>query len=114
MRSYALALDLKDDPKLIKEYKEYHTKMWPKIEASILDSGIDSMRIYLIMNRLFMLIEVQDNFSFELKSNKDRSDTLVQEWEELMWSYQQSLPCAKKGEKWVLMEKIYDLSVDNS
>ena len=29
-----------------------------------------------------------------------------QEWEALMWKYQQALPCAIKGEKWVLMEQI--------
>jgi L-rhamnose mutarotase len=33
----------------------------------------------------------------------------VQEWEELMWKYQQALPCAERGEKWMLMEKIFEL-----
>ena len=26
-----------------------------------------------------------------------------------MWEYQKSLPNTKKGTKWVMMEKIYDL-----
>jgi L-rhamnose mutarotase len=33
----------------------------------------------------------------------------VQEWERLMWTYQQSLPFAEPGEKWVLAEKIFEL-----
>jgi L-rhamnose mutarotase len=33
----------------------------------------------------------------------------VQEWEELMWKYQQAIPGAKPGEKWVLMNKIFEL-----
>jgi L-rhamnose mutarotase len=33
----------------------------------------------------------------------------VQEWEKLMWKYQQALPSAKLGEKWILMEKIFEL-----
>jgi L-rhamnose mutarotase len=33
----------------------------------------------------------------------------VQEWEQLMWKYQQALPGSKPGEKWRLMEKIFDL-----
>jgi len=33
----------------------------------------------------------------------------VQEWEKLMWKYQQALPKAKPGEKWVLMNKIFEL-----
>jgi len=33
----------------------------------------------------------------------------VQEWEDLMWNYQQPLKKAMKGEKWVLMNKIFSL-----
>lgn len=106
---FALALDLKDDPKLIAEYKAYHKKIWPEIEASIKDAGIDSMQIYLVGNRLFMIIEADDSFSFERKSKMDESNTKVQEWEDLMWNYQQALPMAKPGEKWMLMEKIFEL-----
>ena len=31
----------------------------------------------------------------------------VQEWETLMWVYRQALPIAKEGEKWLLMDKIF-------
>ncbi len=30
IRRYCLTLDLKDDPKLIAEYKRYHEKIWPE------------------------------------------------------------------------------------
>jgi L-rhamnose mutarotase len=33
----------------------------------------------------------------------------VQEWEQLMWQFQQELPNAKPGEKWMLMERIFKL-----
>jgi L-rhamnose mutarotase len=33
----------------------------------------------------------------------------VQEWEDLMWRYQQALPSAREGEKWLLMDKIFEL-----
>ncbi|MEX0359607.1 MAG: L-rhamnose mutarotase, partial [Allomuricauda sp.] len=107
LQRFALALDLKDDPKLIAAYKAYHKKIWPEIEASIRDAGIDSMEIYLLGNRLFMIIEADDSFSFERKSKMDENNTKVQEWEDLMWNYQQALPMAKPGEKWMLMEKIF-------
>ena len=110
MKRYALALDLKDDPKLIKEYKKYHENVWPEIESSILNSGIESMEIYLISNRLFMIMEVNESFSFAKKSQMDTDNPKVQEWETLMWKYQQALPSAKKGEKWMLMDKIYELN----
>jgi L-rhamnose mutarotase len=54
-------------------------------------------------------MEVNEHFSFEAKFRADQSNPKVQEWENLMWRFQQSLPQAKPGEKWLLMEKIFDL-----
>ena len=110
MQRYCLALDLVDDEKLIREYEAYHQDVWPEIKKSILDAGIDSMEIYRVGNRLFMIMEVNDSFSFEQKGIADAANEKVQEWEQLMWKYQQALPVAKPGEKWILMEKIFSLN----
>lgn len=107
MKRYCLALDLKDNPKLIAEYEDYHQKVWPEIISSIRGSGIEKMEIYRAGNRLFMIIEATDSFSFELKAASDASNPKVVEWEQLMWRYQQALPCAGPGEKWVRMKKIF-------
>jgi L-rhamnose mutarotase len=109
MKQFFLALDLKDDPKLIAEYEIYHKQVWPEILKSIRESGIHHMEIYRTGNRLMMQVEADDSFSFEKKSLLDAGNTQVQEWEKLMWNYQQALPHAKPGEKWVLMEKIFEL-----
>lgn len=108
-RRFCLTLDLKDDPKLIAEYKRYHEKVWPEIVQSIKDSGIENMEIYLLGTRMVMIMEVDEGFSFEKKSEMDRQNSKVQEWEQLMWRFQQSLPQAKPGEKWLLMERIFRL-----
>jgi L-rhamnose mutarotase len=108
-RRYCLTLDLKDDPELILEYKRYHEKVWPEITKSIHDSGILDMEIYLLGSRLSMVIEVSESFSFESKAEADRANPKVQEWEQLMWKFQQELPNAKPGEKWMLMERIFKL-----
>ena len=110
MKKYSLTLDLKDDANLINEYEEYHKNIWPEIIASIKYAGILQMEIYRIANRLFMTIETTDEFSFENKTAIDASNSFVQKWEELMWVFQQPLPWAKEGEKWMLMEKIFDLN----
>ncbi|MGF7231647.1 L-rhamnose mutarotase [Arachidicoccus sp.] len=109
MRRYALALDLKDDEQLIREYERYHQNIWPEIRKSIVDSGIENMQIFRTGNRLFMLMEVNDDFSFEAKGKADDTNEKVQQWEELMWKFQQPLPWAKAGEKWVMMDGIFDL-----
>jgi len=109
MKRYCLALDLKDDPQLITEYEAYHREVWPEIKKSILDSGITNMEIYRFGTRLFMIMETNDAFSFDRKSAMDSSNPKVLEWEQLMWKFQQPLPGSKPGEKWVLMEKIFEL-----
>ena len=108
-KRYCLTLDLKDDPALIAEYKRYHERIWPEITASIKSAGIEEMEIYLLGTRLFMIMKVKDTFSFEAKAKSDREDPKVREWEELMWKFQQPLPNGKPGEKWLLMERIFQL-----
>ena len=98
MIKFCLALDLIDDPESIAEYERYHQNVWPQIKQSILDSGITSMEIYRIQNRLMMIIEVNDHFSFEAKDEMDKNNPKVQEWEELMSKFQQQLPNSKPGE----------------
>ena len=109
LTKYCFALDLKDDADLIAEYKKYHNAVWPAIIESIKDAGIQDLEIYCISNRLFMIMKVNEDFSFEEKAVADNDNTVVQEWEELMWKYQQALPIANPGEKWMLMEKIFQL-----
>lgn len=106
---YCLALDLKDDPNLIAEYERYHQQVWPEIVESIRASGIDLLDIYRTGNRLFMVLEAGPDFSFDKKAKADGSNPKVQEWETLMWKFQQALPWARPGEKWILMEKIFEL-----
>ena len=106
---FCLTLDLKDDPKLIAEYRRHHEKIWPEITKSIKDSGIEDLEIYLLGTRMFMIMEVNDSFSFEKKGKADRRNPKVQEWEELMWKFQKPLPQAKAGEKWLPMERIFKL-----
>ena len=108
-RRYCLTLDLQDDPQLIAEYKRYHQKIWPEITKSIKDAGIEDMEIYLLGTRLFMVMEVNEKFSFDAKAKADRQNPKVREWEELMWKFQKPLPIAKPGEKWLLMDRIFKL-----
>ena len=110
MKRYCLALDLADDPQLIREYKRHHENVWPEILQSLRDSGIEDLEIYLLGTRLFMIIEANDRFSSDQKAQADRKNPRVQEWEQLMWKFQRPLPQAKPGEKCMLMDRIFKLA----
>lgn len=105
------ACDLVNNPELIELYKHYHSKdsAWPEITKSIKDSGVIDMEIYILANRLFMIMEVDENYTPERKQMMDAANPKVQEWEKLMWHFQQAPPGAKDGEKWLPMEQIYKL-----
>lgn len=111
IKKYCLCLDLKDNPELIQEYKAYHApgKVWPEIIESIKSSGIEDMEIFLAGNRMFMIMSVNESFDMEAKAKADEENEKVQEWEKLMWGFQQALPWAKPGEKWIQMDQIFDL-----
>ncbi len=106
---YCFALDLIDDEQLIAEYELQHQNVWPQIIASIKEASITALQIYRVSNRLFMIMETDASFSFEKKNAADANNPIVQQWETLMWKYQQALPVAKPGEKWMLMNKIFEL-----
>jgi L-rhamnose mutarotase len=105
------ALDLRDDPEAIESYRRWHAPGGPPagVNRSLRDAGIAVLEIYLVGNRLFMIMEVEPHYSAEAKARADATNADVQAWNELMGTLQQSLPWAP-GEKWQQMECIYTLA----
>lgn len=114
-KRFCLGLDLKDNPRLIEAYKKYHEpgNVWPEIIQSIYDSGILDMEIYLVENRLFMIIEADKSFTLERKAVLDESNDKVQEWEALMQAnFQKAVPWETEI-KWVPSDLIFKLTDHN-
>ena len=106
---YCFALDLIDNEASIAEYEEHHRNIWPEVVDSFHRAGIVNVELYRTGNRLMMMLETNEQFSFEKKKAIDEADAVVQKWEKLMSGYQKPLPWSQ-GEKWVLMKPIYKLN----
>ncbi|MFZ0337335.1 MAG: L-rhamnose mutarotase [Terracidiphilus sp.] len=111
MKTYCFALDLHENPDLIAEYKRYHRQenIWPEVLERIRAKGVLSQKIYLAGNRMVMVLETTDDFDLDAKAAADSANPEMRKWEELMWKFQKPLPHARPGEKWVRMEKIFEV-----
>ena len=91
-------------------YYTYHQNLWTEIQDSLRHSGIISAEIFNIASRPFMISEAEPSFSFKRKTELDAVNEKVQKCKALMMNFQQKLPNSKPSEKWILMDKIYDLN----
>ena len=110
-KRYCKTLTLKNDPKLIEEYKVAHSmgKAWPEITQGMKDIGITDMEIYLIGNLLFMIMETLPDFDHDSAFAKLATMPRQSEWEASMAKFQNSDADAAADAKWQLMERIYKM-----
>jgi L-rhamnose mutarotase len=108
------ALDLKDDAVAIDSYKHWHRPGGPPAEdtRALRAAGIAALDIYLIGNRLFMIMDSDPAAASRAKATDDSDNPHVQAWEALMNELQQELPFPQQPGtgKWQLLELIYSLA----
>lgn len=46
MKSYAMTLNLKDDPEIIEKYKRHHRAVWPEVLEGLRRIRINKMKIF--------------------------------------------------------------------
>ncbi|EQB12827.1 L-rhamnose mutarotase [Sphingobium lactosutens] len=108
---HVLLLDIHPDDASVAAYRQWHRAGGPPehVTRSIRASGIVSLEIWHVLDRLAMIMETEPGFSFEAKARTDAADPDVQAWEALMERFQRRLPGAPGDVKWVLTERIYSL-----
>ena len=110
-KRYCKTLELKNDPQLIVEYKKVHApeNTWPEITQGMREVGIIDMEIYLLGNRLFMIMDTVADFDHDRAMDQLAGKPRQSEWEAYVSRFQQTSAEATADEKWQLMECIYKL-----
>ena len=110
MQAYGLALDLRDDPRLIARYTKEHAQVWPEVLARLREVGVTEMKIYLLGRRMFMYCETKDGFDPAKDFARANDDPIYQRWDDLMRTMQERVVEAKSGEWWAMMHLVFDLN----
>ena len=110
-KRYCQTMLLKDDSELIRRYKESHDQQhfWDEIKQGIREVGILEMEIYLLGNRLFMIVDTPLDFKWEEAMAKLSTLPRQQEWEESVAAFQDCPADATSDEKWQMTERIFYL-----
>lgn len=110
-KRYCKTLSLKDDDRLIEDYKKVHSPgaAWPEITQGMREVGIVDMEIYILGTRLFMIMDTVADFDHETAMAELATKPRQSEWEAYVSRFQQSSADATADEKWQLMERIYKL-----
>lgn len=111
VKRYCQTMDLKKEPALIKEYRNRHSEdnAWKEILDGIRAVGILEMEIYILDNRLFMIVETPLDFDWDSAMAKLATLPRQQEWEEYMAMFQDCDATATSDEKWKMMERMFHL-----
>lgn len=114
-KRFCKTLSLKDDPQLIEEYKKVHSPgaAWPEITQGMREVGIIDMEIYILGNRLFMIMETTEGFDHDAAMAELARKPRQSEWEAYVSRFQQTSSDATAGEKWQLMDRIFKMNAEN-
>jgi len=109
-RRHVFTVNLKDDPGIFEAYARHHREVWPEVQASLRQVGVQQMDVYLLGRRLVMVVEMRDGIDYRtaFKSHASSSQR-VAEWERLMRSLQEPPAEARAGEWWAAMEPVFHL-----
>lgn len=115
VKRFCQTLDLKDDSRLIAEYRKRHSEgeAWSEIIDGIREVGILEMEIYIVGTRLFMIVETPVDFDWDEAMARLATLPRQQEWEDYMSEFQAAAAGASSDEKWAMMERMFHLYKNN-
>ena len=110
-KRYVQTMELRDDAELIRRYREAHDKahFWDEIKEGIRQVGILEMEIYILGNRLVMIVDAPLQFNWDEAMARLATLPRQAEWEEYVAAVQQCAANATSDEKWQMMDRMFYL-----
>lgn len=110
-KHYVQTMELKEDSELIRKYREAHDKehFWKEIEEGIKAVGILEMEIYILGNRLVMIVDAPLDFDWNEAMTRLATLPRQAEWEKHVAEFQDCAANATSDQKWQMMERMFHL-----
>lgn len=110
-KRFCQMLDLRNDPELIAEYVKVHSEesVWKEVLDNMRSIGILEMEIYLLDNRLFMIVETPEDFDWDKRMGELAEIPVQKRWEEFTSRFQQTDGKDEMMKKWKMMERIFHI-----
>ncbi len=110
-KRFCKTMQLRNDARLIEEYKKVHAKgaAWPEITQGMKEVGILDMEIYLLGTTLFMIMDVTADFDHDKAMAELAEKPRQSEWEAYVSRFQDTSAEASADQKWQIMEQIYKM-----
>ena len=111
LKRYVQFLEISDDPELMEQYRKWHSEEyhWKEIHDGIRQVGILEMEIYMLGNKLVMIVDTPADFQWEEAMNRLATLPRQAEWEAFVSKFQGCAANARSDEKWQPMERMFRL-----
>lgn len=111
VKRYCQFLDIEDNPKLIELYRMMHSRAeaWPEVLAGIREAGILEMELYIVGNKVVMIVDTPLDFDWDSAMARLASMPRQAEWEAAVAALQGCSPDATSDQKWTMMERMFHL-----
>ena len=112
VKRYCRTMQLREgNQKFIDDYRHAHSEgvIWKEIIDGIREVGILEMEIYILGNKLFMIVETPLDFNWDEAMERLAKLPRQQEWETFMSRFQNCSAEATADEKWQMMDRMFHL-----
>jgi L-rhamnose mutarotase len=114
MKSFAMTFQLKDDPRAIERYKEYHRAVWPEVVAGLRGIGVSKLKVFLQGRQVFVYHEVPDDFDIGRDIGRYMQSERARDWDALMRELRDLGSEPGLGQWPGALEEVFDLEAEQA